>query len=127
MYHYFFSFLYNYYDKTEKWKDAKAPLISSVLLISVLLGLNFLTLRDLYFFQIKGVRVTFLDYRNTIVLTVLIAFNYFYFKSKHKKILRGFDKKNQTYKILSWGYILVTIVLAVITAYSVRNNITWLR
>src|SRR5690606_24551980 len=106
---------------------SKVPFLSSILVISVLLGLNFLTLRDIYFFQINGVRVPFLDYRNTFVLTVLIVFNYFYFKSKYKKILLRFDKKNQTYKIWSWGYILVTIVLAVITAYSVRNNITWLR
>lgn len=127
MYHYFFSFLYNYYDKTEKWKDAKAPLISSVLVISVLLGLNFLTLRDVYYFQIKGVRAPSVDYKNTIVFAMLIAFNYLYFKSRYKKVLRKFDKKNQTYKILSWMYIVVTVVLAIMTAYSLRNNIIWWR
>jgi len=125
MYHYFFSFLYKYYDRTDKWKDAKAPLISSVLVISVLLGLNFLTLRDVYFFQIKGIRYPILDYKNTIVLTILIALNYLYFRSRYKRILRKFDEKNQICKVLSCIYILITIVLAVITAYSVRNGITW--
>ncbi len=127
MYNYFFGFLYKYYDNTPKGDKSKAPFLSAILVISVLLGLNFLTLRDVYLFQIKGISVSLLNYKTTIVLSLLILFNYIYFRSKYKRILKDYDGRNKVKKVLSLLYIIITVSLAVITAYSVRYNLPWWR
>ena len=124
MYHYFFGFLYHYYDKTKKGDKSKIPFLSTILVMSVLLGLNFLVLRDIYLFQIKGISVKLLDYRSSIVLTTLIIINYVYFISRYQKILSKHVKKS-SHSTICLLYIITTIVLAIATAYSVRNNLSW--
>ena len=124
MYNYIFGFLYRYYDNTKKEDKSKVPFLSTILVISVLLGLNFLSLRDIYMFQIKGISVSLLDYRSSIVLTILIFLNYIYFNERYVEILKNYNRiklKN----IICLIYIITTIGLAIVTAYSVRNNLSW--
>ena len=124
MYHYLFVFLYRYYDNVKKGDKSKIPFLSTILVMSVLLGLNFLTLRDIYLFQIRGISVKLLDYNSSIVLTTLIIINYVYFISRYKQISSRHTKK-RSYNTICLTYIITTIGLAIATAYSVRNNLLW--
>lgn len=125
MYNYFFGFLYKYYDNDPNGNKSKVPFLSSILVLSVLVGLNFISLRDIYLFQIKGVKASLLSYNSTIILSLLILFNYLYFKGRYRRVLKEYDAGNRAKRLMSLLYILVTLALAIITAYSIRNNLHW--
>ena len=131
MYNYLFYFFYSYYDRTEKWKEAKIPFLSAVLVISVLLMLNFLFIRDFITFQLNGFKYQNFQYENLIIPTIFIGLNYWYFKKndRFKKILAGYksvtDKKSSKF-YWAWTYIILSVVLVVLMGYSVRNNIRWI-
>ncbi len=131
MYYYFFYFLYSYYDSTKKWQEAKVPYLSSILVISVLQMFNYIFIRDLIMFHIRGVKYESFAYENLIVPSIFIVLNYLYFNynSRSKKILKQFGKRTKEdkrpYWIFSWIYIIVTVILVIAMGYSVRNNIRW--
>ena len=130
MYHYLFYFLFSYYNQG-KWKEQNFPYLSTVIAIGALLMLNFITLRDLFMFQIYDVRYHYFEYDALIIPTIFLGFNYFYFKRKglYRKILSQFKAKTKEekrfYWIASWIYIIITVVSVVTMGYSVRNNIKW--
>ncbi|WP_298537966.1 hypothetical protein [uncultured Algibacter sp.] len=131
MYNYLFYFFYSYYDRTEKWKEAKVPFLSSVLVISVLLMFNFLFIRDFITYHLNGYKYQYFEYENLIVPTIFIGLNYWYFKKndRFKKILNDHknitNKKNQKF-YLAWTYMILSVVLVILMGYSVRNNIRWI-
>lgn len=131
MYNYLFYFFYNYYDRTEKWKEAKVPFLSTVLIISVLLMFNFLFIRDFITYQWRGIKYESFLYENLVVPTIFIGLNYWYFKSndRFKKILTNYKKtadKNRTKFYVAWAYIILSVALLILMGYSVRNNIKWI-
>lgn len=130
MYNYLFYFLYSYYNNTKKWSDSKAPFFSSILVISTLIGLNFLSLRDIYLFQLNGIKNIIPKYEFLLVPSIIIILNFLYFKhnNRYLKILKEYkdDRKNQYRKVFIIIYIILTILLAIITAYSHRNNLKWI-
>ena len=130
MYHYLFYFFYNYYDRTERWKEAKIPFLSTILVISVLLMFNFLFIRDFITFHLNGFRYHYFQYENFIVPTIFIGLNYWYFKKndRFKKILTDHkniteNKKSKFY--IAWTYMILSVTLLILMGYSVRNNIRW--
>jgi hypothetical protein len=129
MYNYLFYFLYSYYNKTDKWNTAKIPYLSTILVISVLQMFNYLFLRDLISYQIFNEKYSSFKFENLIVPTIFIAINYWFFQRKnlYKSILNRFSKLPKSEKskrnILSWLYILVSIVLVIIIGYSIRENL----
>lgn len=131
MYNYLFYFFYNYYDRTVKWREAKAPFLSSVLIISVLLMFNFLFIRDFITYQLTGIKYESFPYENLVVPTIFIGLNYWYFKNndRFKKILIDYKKntdKNRIRFYLAWTYIILSVALLILMGYSVRNNIKWI-
>ena len=112
MYDYLFYFFYSYYDRTEKWKEAKVPFLSSVLVISVLLMFNFLFIRDFITYHLNGYK-----------------YQYFKKNNRFKKILNDYknlsDKRNQKF-YWAWAYMILSVLLVILMGYSVRNNIRWI-
>ena len=130
MYHYLFYFFYKYYNRP-KWKEKNFPFFSTVLVISALLMLNFLFIRDLIAFQLNGIRYKHFPNENFFVPTIFIAMNYWYFKKndRFKKILtfhRNTSKKNNLKFYTTWVYIVLSVVLVIIMGYCIRNNIRWI-
>ncbi|SDR65939.1 hypothetical protein SAMN04488552_0216 [Christiangramia echinicola] len=129
MYNYLFYFLYSYYNKTDKWNTANIPYLSTILVISVLQMFNYLFLRDLISYQIFNEKYSSFKFENLIVPTIFIAIDYWFFQRKnlYKSILNRFSKLPKSEKrkrnILSWLYILVSIVLVIIIGYSIRENL----
>lgn len=131
MYHYLFYFFYTYYDRTEKWKEAKVPFLSTILIMSVLFMFNFLFIRDFIAFQLNGSKYESFRYENFVVPTLFIGLNYAYFKSNNrfKKILTYYKKTTNKKPIafyLAWAYIMLSVVLVIGMGYSIRNNSRWL-
>lgn len=131
MYNTLFYFLYSYYDNTEKWKEAKVPYLSTILVIAVLQMANYLFIRDLILFQFNGIKYHYFESENFIVPTIFIGLNYWYFKRNglYKQILNKFSDEKLNFKsvLKCWIYIIMSIVLAIVIGYSVRNNILWLK
>ena len=130
-YHYFFYMQYKYYSES-KWKEDAAPaLFSSVIFISVLQMLNFLTIRDLIIFHIQKNSYRYFESETFIIPTIFLIFNYTYFKYnyRYKKIIKKFKKEQKNdhnlYRIVSWVYIILTVIFVIIMGYSVKNNIQW--
>ena len=131
MYNYLFYFFYSYYDRTEKWKEAKIPFLSTVLILSVLLMFNFLFIRDLLTYHLNGFKYESFKYENLLVPSIFIGLNYWYFKSndRYKSTLKNYNQarnKNQTKFYLSWGYIILSVAFLILMGYSIRNNIRWI-
>lgn len=131
MYRYFFYFLYSYYDNTQKWKEAKIPYLSTILVISVLQMFNYLFLRDLILFQIQGIKYKVFSNENFIIPTLFIGFNYWFFKRKdlYLKIQKQFVnnplERTHPYWVVSWVYLVLSIAALILMGYSVKNNIRW--
>ena len=131
MYNYLFYFFYSYYDRTEKWKEAKVPFISAVLVMSVLFMFNYLFIRDFIIYHLNGFKYKTFQYEYLIIPTILIGLNYWYFKKndRFKKILIDYEdvKNNKSSRFYyAWAYIILSVVLVIMMGYSVRNNIKWI-
>lgn len=132
MYNYLFYFFYSYYNRTEKWKEAKVPFFSTILVISVLLMFNFLFIRDFITFHLNGFRYQNFQYENFIVPTIFIGLNYWYFKKddRFKRILSCHkntkNKKNLKF-YLAWSYMILSVVLLVLMGLSIKNNVRWFK
>lgn len=130
MYNYLFYFFYSYYDRTEKWKEAKVPFISTVLVMSVLLMFNYLFIRDFITYHLNGFKYKTFQYENLIIPTIFIGLNYWYFKKndRFKKILidyKNVKNKKSSRFYYAWAYIILSVALVIMMGYSVRNNIKW--
>lgn len=130
MYNYLFYFFYSYYDRTEKWKEAKVPFISTVLVMSVLLMFNYLFIRDFITYHLNGFKYKTFQYENLIIPTIFIGLNYWYFKKndRFKKILidyKNVKNKKSSRFYYAWAYIILSVILVIMMGYSVRNNIKW--
>lgn len=129
-FHYFFYFLYNHYGKP-KWKEQNIPFFSTVLGIAALQIINFAAVKDFILFHLLNSRNLYFKNDTFIVPTVFIAFNFWYFwhGTRYKHILKQFNNRTkeekQPYRIVSWIYIVVSILFVILMGYTVRNNIKW--
>ncbi|GAA3596698.1 hypothetical protein GCM10022396_12550 [Flavivirga amylovorans] len=125
----FFWFLYSYFKKGKEID----PLFSSVCAIVGLQVLNLIFLQGLFFFHLTNKRDLLFDKTpilGFIIITLLLAVNYFYFKSANlKKIENDYNtairNNRNTYKFIYFAYIISSTIIVILMLYSIKNNIKW--
>lgn len=118
-YFYLNFYIYQYYKKKQE-----APLISTLLIISLLVNLNAFTIIMIYNFvtDFWTIPKLYSDYKVIIIafLCFLVMINYFliYHKKRYVKIFEKFRENNEVYK--QWDlpvriYIILSIALCLVT------------
>ncbi len=118
-YFYLNFYIYQYYKKKQE-----APLVSTLLVISLLINLNIFTLIMIYNFIIDFWTIPKLHQNYIIIIITFLSFlviiNYFllYYKKRYVGIFERFKKQNEIYK--HWNlpvkiYIISSIILCLVT------------
>lgn len=122
---------FNYLFYRLKWWNEKvvtdfSPLISSVVIMSVFQGFNIIFLFNLVKFY-WGVDLLFFEKAFLLPPIVLIAINYFVYKSENKQaiIKRQVSKLSRkiqmTYDVMIILYFILTLVLLIWIGYEIRQ------
>ena len=127
-------FSVNYWLMVNVYRNKEYPFFSTILTITLYEFFALLFILDFILFQVLDMRSVSVNRSKSfgfLAITIILIFNYYYYSrnNRYKEVLSDFkklNKKSRNYAfIISILFMIVTVVLTVYLAYSLRNNISW--